>query len=303
MTANAMTRASLTKIEDLFQKAKSQYDKGVDDLDALGKLSEACLALLSSTASRKRGFYTRNDAQGNITKVYDIFSVGKKLSRPIRSDLWGMDLKQFASSWAAFSTSMPRGCLEAKSEQADELLYMASMSFACVYDLLKPASRKTPGTFLEMLIGSVLGNLTGMARGKQVKIPGRSYTVPTDIVFEAQGVNAGLVVPTKITTRERIVQAWTQQRLLEAIFGAGSYKTILVCVSETQREKTKKVNDICVPNQVELFQEYVSELQGLYYLDVPLAYANAKFTESSFVKPLKVATIADLLGGDLRDLL
>jgi hypothetical protein len=102
-------------------------------------------------------------------------------------------------------------------------------------------------------------------------------SVATDIVFEYCG--KGVVIPAKITTRERIVQPFAHQKILDGVFGVGRYISLLICVSETQRsDKDGRVNEICVPGTITLFQKHLAQLNGIYYLDPPQRYLalNAK---------------------------
>lgn len=85
-------------------------------------------------------------------------------------------------------------------------------------------------------------------------------SVATDIVFKKNEDNKGLVIPVKITTRERIVQPFAHQRILDSVFGPGSYQSLLICVSEMQRDKENNVNEICVPGTIQLFQRHLASL-------------------------------------------
>ena len=107
----------------------------------------------------------------------------------------------------------------------------------------------------------------------------------------------GLVVPVKITTRERVGQPYTHQRILDSVFGEGVYRSVLVCMSEMQRDKQHSANSICVPGPIRLYQTHVAKLSGLYYLDPPARYLDEDVT--SVVPVRKVGT---LLCSDLESL-
>jgi len=98
-------------------------------------------------------------------------------------------------------------------------------------------------------------------------------SVSTDVVMGIPGQHGGVVIPLKITTRERIVQPFAHQRILDAAFGEGHYQSLIVCISETQlAEKTKSVNQVCVPGTIKLFQKHLAHISGLYYCDLPQRY-------------------------------
>lgn len=99
-------------------------------------------------------------------------------------------------------------------------------------------------------------------------------SVATDLVIARPDCERRIVIPLKITTRERIVQPFAHQRILDSAFGKGLYNSFLTCVSETQLDhKTQSVKQVCVPGTVKLFQRHLGQISGLYYCDVPQRYA------------------------------
>ena len=80
------------------------------------------------------------------------------VSRPVHLPLLIRDRKLFREAWNEFRESArPRERrYDFLPEEANSVLYSASMAFAICYDLWKPGSRKTPGTFFEIVLGSVL---------------------------------------------------------------------------------------------------------------------------------------------------
>jgi hypothetical protein len=104
------------------------------------------------------------------------------------------------------------------------------------------------------------------------------------------------VIATKISTRERIVQAWVHTRIIQYYMeknGLKPHRSLIVVVSETQRLK-KKIQDTCIPRQVALYQKYVAAVDGVYYLDPPPAY-----TKLAEKKHVNIKTVAELLSTDL----
>ena len=108
----------------------------------------------------------------------------------------------------------------------------------------------------------------------------------------------GLVVPVKITTRERIVQPFAHQRILDSVFGEHRFRSVLVCVSEMQRKRDEGANAICVPGTIRLYQRHLAALSGLYYLDPPHRYLQPDVTAH-----VAVRTLGCLLADDLPSLL
>jgi hypothetical protein len=215
-----------------------------------------------------------------------------------------MPAKELREVWGRLAAQVKERVLTMTAAQANSAIYTHVMSFCCLIDLVARASRKTPGTLFELTMGMLLSELSGRRRGKQVRVEGERYTVPTDLVLfsDDEPLAAHLVVASKISTRERVVQAYAQQRILEEIY-PGQYKSILVAANEMNMQGTGAIHETCVPNQIGLFQKYLAQLAGIYYLDPPRGYVEAPFNKPTFSHPLPVRTIGDLLVTDLAKLL
>jgi hypothetical protein len=162
--------------------------------------------------------------KAEVEKSYSVFVAGKRVSRPFLPSLFISDPNEFERQWKEVTRRLNSKTANArtKAEKINAILYTAINAFAICYDLWKPSSRKTPGTFWEVMMGSVLGTLLPKHnRGKFVTIPGQEEKVPIDITFTNPATNQTLAFPAKITTRERIVQPAAHQRILDAVFGPG----------------------------------------------------------------------------------
>jgi hypothetical protein len=182
------------------------------------------------------------------------------------------------------------------------------MAFSVCFDLRKRTSRKTPGTYFEVILGSILSEiLPDYKRTKHIPLISEEgsakeeneESVSTDIVFEKaskDGIMKGIVIPAKITTRERIVQPFAHQRILDSVFCSERFRSVLVCMSEMQLDKSG-VKEICVPGTIRLFQTHLARLSGIYYLDPPLRYL-----QDDVLKYIKVASLGTFLNQDLAEL-
>lgn len=242
---------------------------------------------------------------GKPAVPYNVFSLQGDVSRPVRPDIYISDPAEFEAKFEAFIECLRRGPLtwnNNEAQTANEVVYTAVLAVACCYDLWQRGSRKTPGTVFEILMAALLQVMlpqaafskhipltelledTDVAEAAEEDVepapaedgdgPG---SVSTDLVVRATvDADYGIVIPLKITTRERIVQPFAHQRILDSAFGVGAFRSLLVCISETQLDdKTKSVKQVCVPGTVKLFQKYLAPLSGLYYCDVPQRYAAA----------------------------
>ncbi|WCN10718.1 hypothetical protein [Marinomonas mediterranea] len=274
------------------KKLKKLYDKGNNPLDELSSLAAECLLLISSQTGKEE--YSRSD-----DKKYLIYSSNNSKSRPVNSSLFIESSEEFQKGWRELlgSIDAEKRSSSLPEDKINNVIYTAIMGFCICFDIWKPKSRKTPGTHFEVLLGSLLQQfLPSFTREKFVTLPEQDEKVSTDIVFDEGG--KGLVIPAKITTRERIVQPYAHQRILDSIFGESRYRSILLCVSETQRDDDNRhVNDICVPGTLKLFQAHLSKLAGLYYLDPPSRYMNKDISDL-----IVVGNFGKLLKSDLKTL-
>lgn len=299
----------MKEIENLYKTAKQIYDKGENPAQLLRDTSVACLLLTNKYPIRAYGTCAG--------KSYAIHETGANKSRPFTPDLIIRDQKEYADTWdrAFGSIDHDNHRLTLSEAAATRLLYTTIITFAICFDLYKPKSRKTPGTYFEIILGTILSLLIPEAcRTKHITLPnphgsaedddesdepGNSSTrVSTDIVMNF-GNDLGIIIPAKITTRERIVQPFAHQRILDNAFGARRYISLISCVSETQRDdKKESVNEICVPGTIRLFQNHLAQIDGLYYLDPP-----ARYLSMSTEEVINVGTIGSLVTGELDDII
>lgn len=103
--------------------------------------------------------------------------------------------------------------------------------------------------------------------------------------FDEGAGGPALVVPTKLSTRERIVQAYAHQCILNRA-AADKYRTILCACNENNLMKPSgqakqlsniSVTDTLVPRTIVLYQLYVAEISGIYYLDPPPSYLERRW--------------------------
>lgn len=295
----------LTGIAAVFTVAKKKYDKGGNALVETLKVGADCLVLLNKSATlRPFGMFS-----GPPRMEYWVADAGGALSRPYRPDLFIADPAQFAAEAQAFVQELRNG--QSDPERFDKVVYTAVSAFCLCYDVWKPKSRKTPGTFFEVFIASAARvRFPGMAMTKHIPIKDlpvdatadalvdvdgeegdateafKGDAVSTDLVLTNPNTGKGAVVPLKITTRERIVQPFAHQRILDSAY-PGQFGSFLACISEVQRDdNTGTVKQICVPGTVALFQKHLSRLEGLYYCDIPVRYARADLGSVINVKPL-----------------
>lgn len=208
-------------------------------------------------------------------KTYFMFRMGTKTSRPVNEALFIPDpdenlLRRVLSCDVAGLTS----------DEITSIVYTAAMSYCCSTDLLKAGDQKTPGTLFEILIGHLVARSLGVNPEQQITVPTLDVrvTLPTDFVFDLGPGKNRVHLPIKTSTRERVVQVWAHQRVLDGMHGVGRFKGVLVAMAETNKQKEVSVAEVCLPNQWMAYQMYIAQMFRVYYLDLPEPYVKLKDT-------------------------
>lgn len=281
-----------------------------------------CIALEKLNALASYEYY--GDFKGNPNVSYCAFTNSGNISRPVRPDIFYSNSGEFSHAFSALMESFqrtPDHWTHEEKKRANDVVYTGVMAIACCYDLWQRGSRKTPGTFFEIFMAGILQEvfaeyyfskhipLTEFLEGGELdndaiaeaanenieddsedpELKDSVSSLSTDLVIKSVISGKSLVIPFKITTRERIVQPFAHQRILDSAFGIGRFTSFIVCISETQQDKkNSKVNQVCVPGTVKLYQKHLAPVGGLYYCDTPQRY-NALDMQ----KLLPVKTVGD----------
>ncbi len=230
----------------------------------------ATSTLISQMAARARQVlrHTERVALNSETgKNYFSFR-GTEQSRPINVELYVDAEREIERLLRLFREGFAGG----RPEQIVRATYSIAYSVFAAHDVHE-VGRKASATFFEILIGHLVSRTIGVAPRRKVVIPESGADLPTDFIFDPGPRSRKIHLPIKTSTRERAVQAWVHQLILERIFGADEYLGILVVASETKRDaRTGQVTEICVPGQLQMFQSRVTKMTRIYYLDPPRPY-------------------------------
>lgn len=235
-------------------------------------------------------------------KSYHVFVNASGVSRPFLADKFIESADDFRVLWDSLCNSANSDELrfEIAPESVETIIYTATMSIAILFDMYYRRNRKSPGTFFEIVVRELLRQLLPRrTQGSSVNVENESYNISTDILFESPNEESEkhLVIAAKITTRERIVQPYVHQRILESMF-PGQYASVLVCVSEMKgSDKPDEMQTICVPNAIKIYEQHLASLSGIYYCDIPNRYV-----QDDVLDVVDVASIARLFTQDLPNL-
>lgn len=206
-------------------------------------------------------------------KSYLAFSTQAKpdlLSRPANSRLFVLDSTTVDHQWDDWF----QGNLV--TSELERMSYTASVAPCLAMELFDRQNKKGPATYFECLVGHVFSRRFDVLPSKAARLPvgGRSVRLTMDFIFEGDQARPGHHLAVKMSTRERVVQAWAHQSLLDRAYGTGKYLGMMVLFSETKLDlKKREVVEICVPEQWIAYQSLLSRMEVIYYLDIPARYA------------------------------
>jgi hypothetical protein len=255
------------------ERLGSQYEQ-LKRISVVSLGGAAVADLISEMALRARSILQRTKRVQLISatgKNYFSFR-GAEQSRPVNSALYQNGEREFARMLRSFRAGLPRN----DSNAVTRTTYSIAYSVFAAHDVNK-VGRKASATFFEILVGRIVARALGSPPRKKVLLPESSTDdpayLPTDYLFDPGPQSRKIHLPIKTSTRERAVQAWVHQLVLERIFGTGKFRGVLVVASETKRDtQSGEVIEICVPRQLQMFQARVTEMSRVYYLDPPRAY-------------------------------
>ena len=217
-----------------------------------------------------------------VGKNYIVFTLGtpNKYSRPVNIDLYNAGMGTNSSGISLISefwNNVRSHNIQSQSpEDITAALYAICMNYCCCADLVNGV-KSNSGDYFEKLVGHLYAMhlmVNPTSQMNAVELDGESISLPTDFIFDLGAGKPKFHVPAKTSTRERVVEVWAQQRVLDGAFGVGRFLCLLTCIGETNfYSRDMSVALTCVPNQWINYQLFISQIKRAYYLDVPGKYA------------------------------
>lgn len=275
-----------TAYESVTESAKRDL-KGNAVSEALEELIGRSLAFLNDSCKR---VLLRSNVPGKKYFAFRPKDGPEKISRPVNDALFDARLaKKHLSRVVRANISM------LDPETRKKVLYSAAMSYCGATDLLKKDDKKTPGTFFQAFVGHLVARTFGQNPTTSIKVLNLDLKadLPTDYVFDLGPGKNKIHLPIKTSTRERVVQVWAHQRVLDGVYGMNRFKGLLACLTETNMQrKTMSVVEVCLPEQWAIYQMFISQLHRVYYFDPPIKYANLA-TQYPFIQVKPFADFFD----------
>lgn len=155
------------------------------------------------------------------------------------------------------------------------LSYTVALTPCLAMELFDKQNKKGPATYFECYIGHLFAKSLNTNPTKRARLPvhGRDVLMTMDYLFDVESMSHKVHIPVKMSTRERVVQGWAHQRLLDAAYGEGTFRGIMVLFSETKLDsRSLEVVEICVPDQWLVYQTLLAKMDRIYYFDIPARY-------------------------------
>ncbi len=153
-------------------------------------------------------------------------------------------------------------------------LYTAAMSFCCANDIeSNNKARGRSGKYFEYLVGNIVATALGVRGTAQIEAlnPELARGLNPDHLFNLGKGKALIHLAVKTSTRERIVQPWAHQRILDGAYGTDRIKGVMVFLTETNRLKAG-IQETCTPERLRQYQMFVARIHAMYYFDPPQPY-------------------------------
>lgn len=201
----------------------------------------------------------------------EYFTFGRKgvVARPANKRFFLTDVDRLLQLWKDWLAD------DIQPDDFARLSYTVALSPCLAMELFDRQNKKGPATYFECYVGHLFANAVGVNATKraQLNVKDRKVLMTMDFLIDIGSNHRKIHLPVKMSTRERVVQAWAHQRLLDAAYGDGTYRGILVLFSETKLDsRSLEVVEICVPDQWLVYQSLLAKMDRIYYFDVPVRY-------------------------------
>lgn len=201
------------------------------------------------------------------SKSYMAFRNGNIVSRPVNKEFFLAESDEIRFLWEIWTMG--------KVAEGDfaKLTYTIALAPCLAIELFDRQNKKAPATFFEYYVSHLLSKTLDVKPAKRAKLKWENIEVSMTMDFLFESDSWRLHIPVKMSSRERVVQAWAHQRLLDVVYNDRPYRGIMVLFSETKLDsRSYEVVEICVPDQWLAYQKLLSRMHRIYYFDVPVRY-------------------------------
>jgi hypothetical protein len=223
--------------------------------------------------------------------------------RPYKKEQFILEAEKFRESYDQFIDVMKE--LKSGNEISendkpiiDNTVYTVQQAMGIGFDLLgeSNSSRKLVGNRFEELLRIIFSALGFSVKRNNLKIPYKTeegikfYRCETDMIISSkseiksnsQSISPDeLVVSLKTTTKDRMGKIFIDKLLMEK-FIKHQIKVVGISLNDIQRKSTNKISNTFVSNLFMVYSEFLAELEGYYYMDLPKIAETAPYNERIF---------------------
>jgi len=219
---------------DILKKAGANY-RSAELEHAIIELTSWSLRFLAQNCSK---IPLISKINGNNYHSYTL--ADGKSARPANSAFFDGDEKKIVEQW--------KNAEQLTKPERQNMLYTVALAPCLARDLFDRNDKKSSATYFEYFIGHLFAKKFGVNPAAQESfcIEDKQVSLPTDFLFKTDSLK--IHMPVKTSTRERVVQAWTHQRILDEHMQG--FKGMMIIFAETKLDaNTHEVVEICVPDQ------------------------------------------------------
>ena len=231
----------------------------------------------------------------------------RKRIRPFKKELFIRNANVFDQQFKEFNgilESLKGGTRDFEEEHfkiIDSVVYTIQQSIGIGLDLLVDpnSARKHVGNRFEELIRTILSAMNISIKKVTLSIPydteegKKFYRCETDVIMsphkkvksDSQNVDEDeIVVTLKTTTKDRMPKIFIDKILMERFIGH-PVKIIGISLNDVQRKDdrgTTKISYTFVSNLFMVYTNFLAQLEGYYYIDIPRRALEAPFNQYIF---------------------
>jgi hypothetical protein len=265
-------------LHEAYENIKSLCAKSYSAKETRDAIRNLCQLALEFMAAKAEFIELISKVPG---KEYASYRYSGSVARPANKALFISDPPLFGKYWDDWG----KGTLSDKDRLC--LLYTAALAPCLAMELFDKQNKKGPATYFECFIGNLVATQLKRDPSKKaaLKIGKANVRLTMDFLFEGDKGKAGIHLPVKMSTRERVVQAWAHQKLLDSAFGKGAFLGLMILFSETKLDsRTLEVVEICVPDQWLAYQTHLAKMDEIFYFDLPDRYLQLAKQNPTLIK-------------------
>ncbi len=286
----------------------------IDDLKSHKTTLDEFKEITTRSLNYFKEIITKRVTKGDYIIGSSLSAGTTKYIRPINTKLFLFEENDFIKNFDLFSKILDRlkagerKFTKLEYEIVDKVSYTILQSTGLGFDLLgeSNSARKHVGNRFEEFIKALFSYLNISSKKIILKIPyktesgTRYYRCETEIVLSphdsVKSTSSNIhrdeiVVSLKTTTKDRMSKIFIDKILMER-FVRNPVRVVGISINDVQRKNTDQIATTFVSNLFMVYTEFLTNLDGYYYIDIPVKATSSPFTNHIF--PFSKLIIQDI---------